>query len=545
LGELDVRRRRRAGRFYSRLAGSTFGLAAAVAISATVHAQAFSEAKSALVDYSNASLSPAETCRAVSDYHNRELREIHAAPVAATPSAPSFCRVTGVLAPEIAFEIALPDRWNGRFYMIGNGGLAGESLEDRLRVAQRDAALRNGFAFAQTNTGHDARKEPSGTFVLNNPQKAIDYAYRAVNLMAVTSKAVTRRYYGRPIARSYWNSCSNGGRQGLIEAERYPRDFDGILVNSPWVDQTGFTVGAMWNQRAIDAAPLTASKLALLGRYVMAKCDSVDGLKDGLIDDPRNCSFDARRDVPACAAGLDNDSCLTAAQADAIMKIYGGPVSGGKPTFPGYMLGSEAAIAARGGGPEVSGWINFIVPAGNGRKAADFNLAEGTMRYLVFSPPRPEYDYRTFDFEHDVPLLAPWGRKADATDANLSAFKHRGSKLLMTYGWADTILQPMVGVDYYEKALTKNGPDTPDFFRLFMVPGMGHCGGGIGTDRFDAVTALINWVEKGRAPDVIRASRSVGDREVRSRPLCPYPKVARYSGHGSIDEAANFSCVRP
>ncbi len=532
------------GRFDTRPAVIVLGLASA-AIGATAHSQAFSDAKSALVDYSNASLSPAESCRAIGQYKSSELREIHSVHVAATPSAPAFCRLTGTLAPEIAFEIALPDRWNRRFYMFGNGGLAGESLTDPFRIAQHDAALRNGFAVAQTNTGHDARKEPSGTFVLNNPQKAIDYAYRAVNLTAVTAKAVTRRYYRRTIARSYWASCSNGGRQGLIEAERYPSDFDGIIANSPWIDQTGYTIGAIWNQRAIDATPLTAAKLALLARHVMAKCDAVDGLKDGLIDDPRKCRFDARRDVPACAAGVDNDSCLSAAQADTIMKIYGGPVSKGKSIFPGYMLGSEAPVPARGGGPAVSGWINFIVPAGTGREAADFNLAEGTMRYLVFSPPRPEYDYRSFDFDRDVPLLATWGRKADATDTDLSAFRKRGGKLLMTYGWADAILQPMVGVEYYEKALAKNGPGTPDFFRLFMVPGMGHCGGGIGTDRFDSVTALIDWVEKGRPPDVIRASRVIQNREVRSRPLCPYPQVARYSGHGSIDDAANFSCVQP
>jgi len=531
------------GRFNARLAVIALGLAAAT-IGARAHSQAFSSAKSALVDYSSANLTPSESCEAIGRYKNKELREIRSAHVSATASAPAFCRLSGVLAPEIAFEISLPDRWNGRFYMIGNGGLAGESLDQPFRIAQRDAALQNGFAVAQTNTGHDARKEPSGTFVLNNPQKAIDYAYRAVNLTAVTAKDVTRRYYRKAIARSYWNSCSNGGRQGLIEAERYPRDFDGILANSPWIDQTGYTIGAIWNQRALDAAPLTAAKLALLARHVMAKCDAVDGLKDGLIDDPRKCRFDARRDVPACAAGVDNDSCLTTAQADAIMKIYGGPVSQGKAIFPGYMLGSEAMIPARGGGPEASGWISLIVPAGTGRAAADFGLADGTMRYLVFSPPRPEYDYRTFDFDRDSPLLASWGKKADATDTNLSAFRKRGGKLLMTYGWADAILQPMVGVDYYEKALAKNGPSTPDFFRLYMVPGMGHCGGGIGTDRFDAMTPLIDWVEKGRRPDVIRASRVIRDREVRSRPLCPYPEVARYSGHGSIDDAANFSCVQ-
>jgi hypothetical protein len=215
------------------------------------HAQVFADAKSALVDYSKADIGPNGTCESIARYKRKELREIRAERIAAAESAPAFCRVTGLLAPEIAFEIALPERWNGRFYMIGNGGLAGESLEDRNRVAQRDAALKIGFAFAQTNTGHDSRKEASGTFVMSNPQKAIDYAYRAVNLTAVTAKAITKRYYRKAVSRSYWNSCSNGGRQGLIEAQRYPNDFDGVLANAPWVDQTGFMIGAVWNQRAV------------------------------------------------------------------------------------------------------------------------------------------------------------------------------------------------------------------------------------------------------------------------------------------------------
>ncbi|MGH8149760.1 MAG: tannase/feruloyl esterase family alpha/beta hydrolase [Steroidobacteraceae bacterium] len=524
------------------MTGALWG-AVALAVSPLAGAQAFSDAKSALVDYSTATRAPARTCVSLERFRSRDLREIRSEPVGATASAPSFCRVTGVLAPEIAFEITLPDRWNGRFYMFGNGGLAGESLHSPFRIAQRDAALRNGFAVAQTNTGHDARKEPGGTFVLSNPEKAIDYAYRATNLTVVTAKAVVRRYYGIAVERSYWDSCSNGGRQGLIEAQRYPRDFDGILVGSPWIDQTGFTIGALWNQRAVGSVTLSAGKLALLAKFVMAKCDAVDGLKDGLISDPRNCRFDARRDVPACAAGTDDDSCLTAAQAEAVMKVYSGPLSHGKPLYPGYMLGSEAVVPGRGGTPSVSGWIGTIVAGAPGRDPADFDLADNIMRYLVFTPPRPGYDYRTFNFDRDAHLLARWGRTVNATDADLSAFRHRGGKLLMTDGWADPILQPLVGVRYYERAVARNGPDTPEFFRLFMVPGMGHCGGGIGTDRFDAMTALIDWVEKGRAPAVIQASRVVGNRVVRSRPLCPYPEVARYSGKGSINEATNFSCA--
>jgi len=222
------------------------------------------------------------------------------------------------------------------------------------------------------------------------------------------------------------------------------------------------------------------------------------------------------------------------------MKVYGGPVSNGKPFFPGYMLGSEAVVNAG-----TSNWMNMIVAGQPNAKPADFNLAEGTMRYLVPVPPKPDYDYKTFDFNRDIPLLNEWSKKADAKNPDLSKFRTEGGKLLMTYGWADQILQPMMGVKYFEDAVAKNGPDTTDFFRLFMVPGMSHCSGGIGTDRFDPMSALVDWVEKGKAPANILASRVVNGQVMRTRPLCVYPKVARYSGQGSIDEAANFSCVAP
>ncbi len=451
-----------------------------------------------------------------------------------------------MLKPEIAFEVSLPDKWNGRFYMIGNGGHAGESLDDPGRASQRNDAVKNGFAFAQTNTGHDAKKEPGGTFVLSNPQKAIDYAYRAVHLTATTAKAITTRYYAKPVARSYWNSCSNGGRQGLIEAQRYPEDFDGVIANAPWVSQTGFTIGAMWNQKAIASVSWSSAKLALLAGKVMDKCDALDGVKDGLIDDPRRCQFDATKDAPACSAGQSTAECFTPAEADAINKVYSGPQSSkGKQIFPGFMPGSEAPVAGPGGAPPASPWMNLIVPPTEGARTGDFNLAENTMRYLVFSPPRPDWDYQTFDFDRDTGLLNAWAKKVNADSTNLARFQRRGGKVLMTYGWADQVLQPLMGVHYYEQVLKKNGAKTHDFFRLFMVPGMTHCAGGNGTDRFDSVTAIVDWVEKGKAPDSIRASRVVNNEVVRTRPLCPYPQVAKYSGQGSIDDAANFSCAKP
>lgn len=504
-------------------------------------AQAFADVKVAMVDYSKADIDPRKACETMGKFKAKEIVQISAVAMPAASSAPAHCRITGMLAPEIAFEVSLPSKWNGRFYMIGNGGHAGESLDDAGRVGQRNGALQLGFAFAQTNTGHDSRKEPGASFVMSNPQKAIDYAYRAVHLTAVTAKEITKDYYGKAVSKAYWNSCSNGGRQGLIEAQRYPEDFDGIVANAPWVDQTGFTIGAMWNQKAMSETPVSAAKLALVAEKVMGKCDAVDGLKDGLIDDPRKCSFDPRRDVPPCAVGTDGADCLTSPQAEAIAKVYSGPVSNGRPFFPGYMLGSEAAATAAGN----SNWVGMIVPAQPNTKPADFNLAEGTMRYLVPTAPQPDWDYKTFNFDRDLAMLDDWSKKADAKNPDLAKFRKEGGKLLMTYGWSDQILQPMMGVNYFEQAAAKNGPNTTDFFRLFMVPGMSHCSGGIGTDRFDPMTAVIDWVEKNKAPDSIAASRVVGNQTVRTRPLCPYPQVARYSGQGSIDESKNFSCVKP
>jgi feruloyl esterase len=522
-------------------------LAAAILIVTTVipsHAQVFADKKLSQVDYSKADIEPHKACDALGQYKAKNIKQIAAALKPAAGAVPAFCDVTGLLGVEIAFELSLPSKWNGRFYMIGNGGPAGEALDAADRVAQRNDALQQGFAFAQTNTGHDARKEPGDTFVLSNPEKAIDYAYRAVHLTASFGKDITKDYYGKAVTHAYWNSCSNGGRQGLLEAQRYPEDFDGIIANAPWVDQTGFTIGAMWNQKAISETPLTNAKMVLVADKVMAKCDAIDGLKDGLIDDPRKCNFDPAKDVPQCTAGTDGADCLTSAQAAAISKVYGGPVSNGKPFFPGYMPGSEHVTSLFGGGTG-SGWMNVIIPAQSNAKPADFNLAEGIMQYLVHTPPKPDYDYRKFNYDTDIHLLDNWSRLADAKDPDLSKFRKRGGKLVMTYGWADTILQPMAGVHYYEEATKKNGPDTKDFFRLFMIPGMSHCSGGIGPDRHDPVTAVINWVEKDAAPASITASRVVNNQVVRTRPLCPYPEVARYKGQGSIDDAANFRCVAP
>lgn len=517
-------------------------LAAFVSLAAPAFAQPFAAAKSSLANYTATDTSPQKPCDSLGSFTSDGVLTIQARVVAATADTPQHCRVTGVITPEVAFEVSLPDRWNRRFYMTGNGGLAGDPV-DTPANGDRTAALANGFVHARTNTGHDARKEPSGSFILSNPQKAIDYAYRAVHVTADTAKRIANEYYGRAITYSYWNSCSNGGRQGLLEAQRYPGDFDGIVAVAPWVDQTGFSVGAIWNQKALSEAPVTPGQMALVAQKVMDTCDAVDGLKDGLIDDPRACRFDAARDVPACSAGASADTCLTPAQAAAINKIYRGPVSSGTPFIAGFMPGSEAVTTAANGTTN-SGWVGAIVPAQPDAKPADFNLAEGVLRYLILDPPQPNYDAMTFDYDRAASLVSRWSRQADAKQTDLSAFRQSGGKLIITYGWADQILQPMMGVSYYEQVVAAN-PNAQDFARLFMMPGVAHCGGGVGPDRNDAVTAVIDWVEKGKAPDTLLASKVTGSTVVRTRPLCPYPQVARYTGQGSIDDAANFSCVAP
>ncbi|TAJ93847.1 MAG: tannase/feruloyl esterase family alpha/beta hydrolase [Gammaproteobacteria bacterium] len=506
-------------------------------------AQPFTDAPASLSGYTAGEIEPAMSCANLANLELREVIVLKAESIPAVEGVPAHCRVNGTIDPEIHFQVNLPDRWNSRFYMVGNGGHAGQQPDDPFQAPLRNQVLTQHFVMASTDTGHDSAKEPGASFVLSNPQKAIDYAFRAVHMTAVTAKQIANAFYDRPVSYSYWNSCSNGGRQGLLEAQRYPEDFDGIIAVAPWVDQTGFTIGALWNQRALDEAPVTAGKLTLIADRIMRHCDAVDGLVDGLIDDPRNCPLNVAEVVPICQTGTDDDSCLTPAQAEAVQKVYDGPRdSRGRRIFHGFMPGSEAVVTGRDGSVN-SGWMNLIVSNGPDARPADFGLAQDTMRYLVFQPPRPDWNYRDFDFDHDPELLERWSRLADATDINLRAFRARGGKLIITYGWADTILQPMMGVDYFEQAVTANGPDGADFLRLFMAPGMSHCAGGNGPDQHDAVTAIIDWVEKNHAPEALLARKIVNGKVTRSRPLCPYPQVARYRGQGSIDEAANFQCL--
>ncbi len=452
--------------------------------------------------------------------------------------APEYCRVRGLIQPEIQFEVSLPVTWNRRLYMFGNGGFAGESLDAPNRIGSRSGGLRRGFVVAQTNTGHDAVAEPLGTFAVNR-QKLLDYAFRSLHTTAETGKRIAAAYYGARPSRSYFDGCSTGGRQALILAQRFPEDFDGIISGAPVLNFSGTMVGYAKMAKALAAAPIPYAKLKTLAERIYAQCDEKDGLKDGLIDDPRRCGFRPARDLPKCADGADSNDCFTAAQIGTLENIYTDVLSNGQRFFPGWPVGAEVA------GPNGrSGWDNWIISE-SGQPTISVSFGGSFFRYVAFPEKNPTYDLTSFDFDKDVKRLAWIHAVLDATDPDLSGFKKRGGKLLMYYGWADQALNAQMGVDYYESVLKQMGATTTEFFRLFMVPGMFHCGGGVGCSSFDKLTPLMQWVEGGTAPDRLIGSRIVNGKTDRTRPLCPYPQVAKYKGSGSIDDAANFTCQTP
>ncbi len=505
----------------------------------------FGDAARSVSGYAQATVPPQMGCRDLLAMTDTDVSILSAEVIPAAGGVPEHCRVDGLLAPEIRFQVNLPAAWNRRFYMNGNGGFAGESPETAPRAALRAAALRHGFVTATTNTGHDAAQEPLGTFAERSFQKVVDYAFRAVHLTAVTAKSIATRFYDRPITFAYWDGCSTGGRQALMEAQRFPADFDGIVAGAPVLNFVDTTVLGLWHNRALAEAALTPDTLKVVADAVYAKCDGVDGLVDGIIDDPRRCDFDPVRDLPVCAAGYEGAACVTSAQAAALKKIYGGVVSNGKPFFPGQPIGGEKAGNPPFGSPQpASGWDRWLV-APSGTKPLQLAYSESFMKYIAFGKPDPAFDWMRFDFDKDPARLADARKLVNATDPDLGAFRSRGGKLLMYFGWADTALTPYMAVDYYEQALAANGPQTKDFFRLFMVPGMFHCRGGVGADRFDALTAVIDWVERDVAPQSLTATRVEDGKVVRTRPLCPYPHVARYGGAGSVDAAASFACTEP
>lgn len=452
----------------------------------------------------------------------------------------------------VTFEIGLPDPgwWNGKYLYQGPGGHFGY-------LSDYSKGLLKGYASATGTSGWIGKNRGStpnfydAEPARNNLTQLKNMAGEGQHAAIAASKAVAAFYYRQAPRLAYYYGCSGGGKTGLTEAQRYPRDFDGIIAGAAFSDYIGAKMQFIWNvqiQLRAMGNYIPASKTALIARNVYAQCDSLDGLTDGLIDDPRKCKFDPG--VLQCT-NQDGPQCLTAGQVDTLRKFYGGlRNSKGEVLAPPEPFGGEAGP---GGLPS---WLTGMVspsPGTGGRLAfpdrpgeapLSFISANEFFRNLAWFPARPDYDIRTFDFDKDPATLA-WARKAyDATDPDLSAFVARKGKLIQYHGWGDLAVNPLTAVAYWNSVQARMG-DSGDFYRLFMVPGMNHCGGGPGPNVFDALSALEAWVEQGVAPASMIATHYAEGSVDRTRPLCPFPQIARYTGMGSIDDARNFRCQAP
>ncbi len=467
----------------------------------------------------------------------------------AQPNLPAFCRVAGSIKPapdsDIQFEVFMPAaNWNGKLQGAGNGGFAGNMPYDQLM-----AAVGRNYAVAATDTGHRAGGTDA-SWALDHPDKITDFGYRAIHETAVKAKAIVRAYYGEGPKRAYFNSCSNGGRQALMEAQRYPDDYDGIIAGAPANYWTHLLANAVWDTLALTGEKdsyISSKKLPAIQAAALAACDAMDGVKDGVIEDPSKCHYD-----PAAieCKGPETDSCLTTPQVAALKKLYaGGSTSHGK-LFPGYSPGGEA---------EMGGWGVWITGP-----APDKSLmyAFGTQFYKNMVLDNASWDYHTFQTDRDTKASDDKeSRNMNATDPDLSKFKARGGKLILYHGWSDAAIAPQNTINYYDSVAGKMGSQTAGFVRLFMVPGMQHCGGGSGPNQFGQMAvasgpedqgmdaALERWVETGVAPERIIATKRKSDYDakspvVRTRPLCAYPLAAKYKGTGSTDEAENFVCAK-
>jgi feruloyl esterase len=447
-------------------------------------------------------------------------------PSAAPPfkSLASFCRVAATLKPtvdsEIKVEIWLPiGNWNGKFQAVGNGGWAGV-----IPYPSMAGALAGGYATAGTDTGHTGN---TAEFAVGHPEKVIDMGYRAVHEMTVYAKTLIAEYYGSAPSLSVWNACSTGGRQGITAAVRFPADFDAIVAGAPAVDWMRLHAGRVALNLGVNRSPdhrVPIQKYPLIHNAVLEACDAIDGVKDGVLEYPRACRFDPQELV--CAAA-DHPGCLTPPQVQAARAFYEPirhPLTG-EIVMAGLERGSEMSWSTLGGAQ----------PIGNAAEA---------FKYIVFKG--KDWNWRQFDLARDLAAAeAADGGVLASADADLRPFFDRGGKLLMYHGWSDPQIPPGNTVAFFNRIVERAGATAVGrSVQLYMVPGMNHCRGGAGTDRFNPVAAIEQWTVDGTAPAQLMASRVVDGRIDRTRPLCAFGTVAKWNGVGSTDEAGSFECVQ-
>jgi feruloyl esterase len=438
---------------------------------------------------------------------------------------PAFCRIAATLTPssdsEIKIEVWMPvNGWNGKLDVLGGQGWAGS-----IGYAGMRDALRRGYATTSTDTGHTGG---SGAFALDHPERLVDFASRAQHEMTIKAKSIVAAFYGSAAKFSYFDGCSTGGRMALTEAQRFPDDFNGIIAGAPANFSSHQAAQMLSIARAMhddEASYIPPAKYALLHEAVLNACDALDGVKDGVIENPTQCHFD-----PGAIECKSDDAamCLTPKQVVSAHKVYA-PLLNPRTKhviFPGLAFGSELGWGLLAG-PQPQSFPNEIY------------------RDIVFKD--AHWDYKTLDFDRDVTAAEKTaGGIMDAVDPNLRAFFARGGKLLQYHGWSDQAVAPENSINYYKSvSRVVGGKQVDQSYRLFMVPGMGHCGGGDGTSTFDLLTSLDAWVDRGQPPDRVLASRVRNGATDRTRPLCRYPRTAAYTGSGSTDEAANFVCRTP
>ncbi len=447
------------------------------------------------------------------------------------------CRVAGIVGKGAAFVVMLPNRWNQRLLMGGNGGFAGTIVRGVFTASDQ------GYVTVSTNTGHEETPGGGARWALNDLERQLDYGHVAVHRVVEVAKVLSRNFYGSEPKFSYFRGCSNGGRQGLMEAQRYPADFDGIIAGAPSAHFTRTGASFMKNLKALFPDPsyfdkpiLTQASLDLLSGRVLAACDLLDGVKDGILDDPRECRF-SLSSIKACPKNLPAADCLTSAQRSAIAAIYAPAQDGGTVVYPGQPFGGEA-----GGWPD---WItgrDTTLMREIGMPNAQAMFATEGAKYFIFGDSTWDYSRYRGSIVRDAKRMS---NIADADNPDLTAFAARKGKLILWHGWADPALNPLATIEYYDKVMTRD-PRATEHVRLFMAPGVLHCGGGEGPSTASWLPAVVDWVERSRAPEQVVATKLDESRKViRSRPLCAYPRRAVYAGKGSTDEAANFVCKAP
>ena len=436
-----------------------------------------------------------------------------------------FCRVVATIEKEIKFELWLPDNWNGKYQQVGNGGYTGA-----INYPTMGGALAKGYATASTDVGHVSKNAFSTNWMVGHKQRIINFGYRAHHLVSEISKQIVDRYYGKNPSYSYFVGCSSGGWQALTEIQKYPDDFNGVVAGAPAHNFVFLNLRRTVTAQMALAHPagnLSKAQTKLVADAAHKQCDAEDGVKDGLISAPLQCDFDPKE--LQCKAGQPSDSCLTPAQVQRVEALYGPLKSkGGITLYPGPTIAAalRPSFPAKADAPALAG------PLGNALK--EF----GYTKKLTIA---------TFDADRDIPpmekLMDP---VMSSVNPDLSKFKARGGKVVVWQGWGDPAISPYNTLHYYATVKRKIGGNMDDFYRMFFVPGMGHCGADAhGPNKFDVVSALSNWVEKNVAPNRIDSTQYKDGKVTRTRPLCKYPEVPKYKGTGSIDDAQNFRCAAP